>query len=519
MRLLSMKQCWGHGQWVVRWVPELLFGYGYPLFNFYPPLFYFLGMLITKLGAGIIVAVNISLFLTIFLSGLAMYIFASEIWGQEGGLISAIAYLFAPYHIVDLYLRVAAAELAAFVFLPLIFWSFYKLQQTGQKQYIIFSALSSAGLLLTHNCTSVIVFPWVPLYILLLNWFYPSQGKLRSLLQSLGAMILGIGLAAIFWLPAFVEKKFVHTELLVQGNEDFHHNFLYFKDLMAPLWRDGLPYFDGPNLFCRLGPLHYLLILVVGIGFKKIAAQKEGLKLQIMFFTALFLAGIFCTLPYSKPIWEHIQVIQYLQFPSRFLTVVVMAGSILSGGIVLLVESRQQFIVTLMVVVAILGANFYYCHPRELRNIDLTLVQNDPEYFLNNLCLQDGGEYIPIWVKDGLQKMPGQVPKQKLESFNSRDVILASNKISPLKYHFRVQAQQLGMFCFNNFYFPGWRVKVDGNEVPILKENPFGLMVFPCPPGIHEVEIYFGTTPVRQWAQGITWGCIVVLIGILVFFK
>ena len=60
---------------------------------------------------------------------------------------------------------------------------------------------------------------------------------------------------------------------------------------------------------------------------------------------------------------------------------------------------------------------------------------------------------------------------------------------------------------------------VDGNEVPILKENPFGLMVFPCPPGIHEVEIYFGTTPVRQWAQGITWGCIVVLIGILVFFK
>ena len=169
MRTLAMKQCLGHGQWVVRWVPELFFGYGYPVFNFYPPIFYLLAALIGDLGFNIIVAVNASLFIFFFLSGCTMYLLTREFWGRQGAFISAIAYLFCPYHIVDLYWKASAAETASYMFMPLILWSFYKLHNTSHQRYLLFSALSLAGLLLTHNCTSFIFLPWIFIYILMFS--------------------------------------------------------------------------------------------------------------------------------------------------------------------------------------------------------------------------------------------------------------------------------------------------------------------------------------------------------------
>lgn len=39
---------------MVRWVPDAFFGYGYPVFNFYPPLFYILGALVADFGSGVV---------------------------------------------------------------------------------------------------------------------------------------------------------------------------------------------------------------------------------------------------------------------------------------------------------------------------------------------------------------------------------------------------------------------------------------------------------------------------------
>ena len=512
-----MKQCLGHGQWVVRWVPQLYDGYGYPVFNFYPPLFYFLGALIANLGANIVMATNLSLFIAIFLSSCTMYLFARELWGKEGGFISAIAYLFAPYHIVDLYLRGAAAETMSFVFLPLILWSFYKLKQTPLKRYKALSALSSGCLLLTHNGISMIFFPLIPIYILLLYWPY-SYSRLTSLLQSFWALALGVGLAAFFWLPALVEKKFVHTELLTQGNEDFHKNFAYFKDLFSPLWGNTMPYFGESHTYCQIGLVHCLVALIVLMGFNKIIRQNPSLKKQILFFVIVLIGAIFFTLPYSILIWEHIHTLQYLQFPWRFLTIAVLAISVIAGGIVLLIQQKHQLKLAFIVVLAVFLANFFYCHPRDSFICELHLAKSNPDLYLSQLCLQDGGEYIPIWANKGVKGLPGGMPLKKLQAFLKKDQIIDSKEISPLHYKFRVQAQGYQSFlCFNSFYFPGWVVKVDNKEINIIKDNGFGYIVFQCPTGVHDVDIYFGTTQVRQIAQGISIVSLALLALVLLF--
>src|SRR4030042_3944603 len=43
VRLYELDQALAAGQFPARWVKDLGFGYGYPLFIFYPPLVYYLG--------------------------------------------------------------------------------------------------------------------------------------------------------------------------------------------------------------------------------------------------------------------------------------------------------------------------------------------------------------------------------------------------------------------------------------------------------------------------------------------
>src|SRR3990172_4216282 len=50
-RVFQMTKSISDGQFPVRWVDDLGYGYGYPIFNFYAPLPYYIGGAIYALGA------------------------------------------------------------------------------------------------------------------------------------------------------------------------------------------------------------------------------------------------------------------------------------------------------------------------------------------------------------------------------------------------------------------------------------------------------------------------------------
>ena len=64
--------------------------------------------------------VKITLGLSLVVSGWLMYLFARKYWGNLGGLISGLFYVYAPYRAVDVWVRGALPESLAFVFYPLI---------------------------------------------------------------------------------------------------------------------------------------------------------------------------------------------------------------------------------------------------------------------------------------------------------------------------------------------------------------------------------------------------------------
>jgi hypothetical protein len=60
-----------------------------------------------------------------------------------------------------------------------------------------------------------------------------------------------------------------------------------------------------------------------------------------------------------------------------------------------------------------------------------------------------------------------------------------------------VHSSQEATVQFYTYYFPGWRGYVDGQEVPISPEEPYGLITLDVPAGEHQVKIRFGDTPIR----------------------
>ena len=106
MRQLEMEKCFADRQIPCRWVQDMGYGFGFPLFNFYPPLPYLIGQGIRFLGFSFVNTVKITFALSFIVSGVSMYLLAKEFFPENfnfrgrkislGALVSAFFYIWAP---------------------------------------------------------------------------------------------------------------------------------------------------------------------------------------------------------------------------------------------------------------------------------------------------------------------------------------------------------------------------------------------------------------------------------------
>jgi uncharacterized membrane protein len=82
-RFVELDHCLRQGAIWPRWTPDLVYGYGYPLFNFFPPLSFYPAELFHLLGLSFAQAWNAALALYILLAGMAMYLLAKDVFGEK----------------------------------------------------------------------------------------------------------------------------------------------------------------------------------------------------------------------------------------------------------------------------------------------------------------------------------------------------------------------------------------------------------------------------------------------------
>ncbi|MCH7952242.1 glycosyltransferase family 39 protein [Patescibacteria group bacterium] len=279
VRLFELDRSLAAGQFPARWVGNLGFGYGYPLFIFYPPFVYYLGEVFhLLLNATFIVSIKLVFAFAFFGAAYTMYLWAKEHFGKTAAIVAAAFYTYVPYHAVDSYVRGALAELTAFVWLPAILWSADRLIKKREKKYWIWLGVFLALLMITHN---LIFLPFFPLFLFYVGFLtLRSKNKLHAVRSTLYAVLLALGLSAFFWLPALMEKK--HTlvdSILLSDLANYKLHFVYPTQLWNSLWGYGGST-EGPldGLSFKIGKLHIVLSAMAIILWAFITRLKRDKK-------------------------------------------------------------------------------------------------------------------------------------------------------------------------------------------------------------------------------------------------
>jgi len=485
VRALYMQRYGGDGQFLVRWASDLNFGYGYPMFNFYPPFFYFVSVVFSFLTHDIVQSINLACVLFWVLSGFGMYLFAREFWGHKGGLLSALAYIYAPYHIQDLYVRGAFAEFSSFAFFPLIMLSFYKIYQANDKRYFLLGVVSAFALSLTHNIMSMLFFPVAVVYSLFL--FFINRNS-RAFYATFLILALGLMASAFFWLPALLEKKFLNLSFLISMRYDFHRNFISLGQLFRLPWSNTT---DSDGISFQIGIVHFLLALMPLALISRFFKEKKQAALHYLFFILVGFTFIFLTLPFSQSFWNMVSLLKFVQMPWRLLTIITFAFSFLAGAIMVFFKDRPSanyifvFVIGLMILMPLkLSSSDHFS------KMDKNGIQNN----LSNYVFLGEGEYTPKWV----QVPPLAFPPQKFEIVQGAGQFSQYTRVSAVEYRIQINADQPSLVCFHSFYFPGWRVFIDGQEAQINPNNKYGLILFVVPQGNHQIRTAFYSTEIRN---------------------
>ncbi len=110
-RLAALENAITAGDWYPRWLPDLGYGYGFPLFNYYAPFSYYVALPFRWLGLSLKAATNASYILAMATLAVSAYTLGRDLWSRTAGLTTAAALLTSPYILYNLHHRAALAEL------------------------------------------------------------------------------------------------------------------------------------------------------------------------------------------------------------------------------------------------------------------------------------------------------------------------------------------------------------------------------------------------------------------------
>jgi len=499
------------GIFPVRWMPTAAYGLGYPFFNFYASLPYYLAAVLKLAGLGYIWAIKLTQALGFIFAAAALYALCRELGHQPpASLFAVLVYSCAPFHMVNIYVRGdSLSEFYAFVFFPLILWALLRLQKQLQKKptspvYSIAAvALSYAGLMLTHNISALIFSPFVALYALWLAWH--SRDKPQYALTSMTALVIGALLSAWFWLPALAEARYVHLEEMTTG---YFHYALHFRSLdlvqRSVLFDYAITAEKQPF---RMGLVQAVLAIAGVAAIVRGWIRRRRVEAQSAFGVLLLAFSTWMITPLSRPLWDHLPLLPMVQFPWRFLSLQALATCLVAAY---LIPKRLWWGWGLMLL---LGALVLFSTLSGLQPERLLIQEDDItterlmlyEYFTANVGTTIRNDYLPRWVDPrpftseafwlgGSKPVPfaieGQVASANLVALGPTSERWAIEVASPES-----------LLAFHTYYYPGWVAYVDGQRLAVEPLPGLGYIGLRLSQGAHDVLLRLGRTRVQFLAE------------------
>ena len=546
-RIPLVNSQWAAGIPLARWQPDLIYGYGSPLFTFYPPLSaILLTLLYWLVGQQAAVAINLLFALCLLIGAVGMFGLGRALAGESGGLLATAVYTFSPHLAAQIYSRGSTSNSLALALVPLVAWLILRLAERPSARRVAAAALSLALLMLSHTAASLLLLGpllvWGGVALLASN-----KGSIRRRwLAWAGLFGLGLALSAFAWLPALTE---IHVTRYAAEAAN-----VFYGDHFTSLWRwpgQAVAGLRGAFLPKTVG----LTTLLLGVGGTAVSgfslwrwwgvrAERPFHRREALFFTAGVLGWtvLFLTTPASDLLWRLVTPLQNLQFPWRLLDVpaffLPLAGLSLLRTVRHSVLSQTHSVSRARTPVRrarwqILGLSaaallsyvnlIPYLYPPRQADLparptlaDVTAVQQKYQI----IGLTAWGEYSDASVQDWppgplfanadagatlAQKLVTAVPPNSLTTQQS----------DPWQANWQSNFTQAQTLTWAVHYFPGWQAQLDGAPLPVAPDEN-GRLQLTLPAGAHTLALKFGRTPIRRVADLFSIvGCLVCL-GLLV---
>lgn len=514
-RVVQLVAMMSDGVLFSRWAPDLVFGLGYPLFNFYPPLLYYVAGGLNLAGLDVELAMKVTIAAIVLLGSGGMYALARQWLGEAGSVLAAAAYTWSPFRLRELYFQGDFAQLLALGLAPVVLFALHRLLATGRFRHLLGATLAVAALLLSHNISAMLLAPLVVTYGLYLAVTLPFGWRSPALLA--GALLAGGGLAAFFLLPALGEMGSVQVDALRSGDFDFARHFAPTLDLLQP----SVPIDANavnPYVPFNLGPAPLALALPA------LALLLRPRRRGIIALNLLAAAAcVFLMLPASTPVWRAVPLLAFAEFPWRWLGPVALPLAFLAGAGAEALPRRLRAAYLLAGALALVVAAFPHLYPRQPFASFAGATVADVVRFEETsgaIGTTSAGEYLPRTVVQRPTSSPlvaayaTGAPVDRLDRASLPPGATAEAKAHGAAQRWQVDSPVAFTARVLTFYYPGWTAYVDGAPVPVGVTGPEGHITIALPPGRHELALRFEDTGLRRVANGISLATAVALAGL-----
>lgn len=319
-------------------------GFGYSWNIFYSPLTAFLPLIFKIFCASFVTCLKLFMFFTMLLSGIFMYKLVYKISkSHKAGVISAIVYICAPYHLTDLYSRIAIAELASFVFLPIVFIGMYDLFYKNTKQ-TYFIAIGAIGLILSHNVIAVYTAVFCFIYLLINYKKLNNKNIIKSILINIAIILL---CTSFYWLPLLEHYLATSYEVFLPERM-FKNNTLIGSKLSLMDFFITKPY----NMNFHIGIPIMIGIILALIYRKKIKIRYRKTIIMFLIFglTSIVMSSKLFPFEYLPSSLKMIQFAwRMMEFATFFLSIVcgIVITMFINGN------SKKEALVTILLIIYI----------------------------------------------------------------------------------------------------------------------------------------------------------------------
>lgn len=500
-RPLALDLALRMGQFWPRWAPDLVHGYGYPIFNFFPPLSHYLVLGYYRAGLGLTTAYRAAVLTHFVLAAWFAYLLARDLFGPIGGWAAALAYVYGPYLLYDAHVRGSLPENQALAILPLLILTLRRAIQHGGRWIAAVAVAFAATFMSHHGLTFQLVIP-IGLLVLWLGW---REGW-RQLWKPITGLALGVLLIAFFWLPVLAEVQYTQSHVAVARGFDYRRYFLTLRDLLAwPRLPADPALFNPPVVRAIPQVALALTALILPWRWRKLSAATRQ---QIGLWVGVLVICILLVMPVSRPAWDHLPLLKLTLTPFRLLGMATLASALLLAASLADLPISPRHLALLSIAAILLAASSipWLYPPREPMPEAPTVAHlvafEIPPLFVGTTTF---GEYLPIWVEE----MPDTTElRNRLAAGESPDRLMVPEGVmaqrlsgSALDATYRIAAENAATLTYRQFYFPGWRATLDGEPATCHPSHPEGLLLIDVPAGEHTLRIKFGST----WPRTAGW--------------